>query len=278
MPDSPGPGVLTGRVALVTGAARNIGAASARAIAAAGARVFVTDIDATGLEATAAAIRAAHGPHAVATRVADLADPAAAADVVTAAVAEHGRLDVLVHAAVDRGRGRIEDLTPEQWHRAFAVNVGAATWLVREALPRLERDGGCVVLFSSVQAHGGIPGCSLYASTKGAIETLTKHLCVELGSRGIRVNAISPGAVTEDWHPRHPELPAYPLDRFGHPDEIASLVVFLASPQASWTSGSILTVDGGMTAMNPGHASARAKGWPRYRRVRSAVARRLRSR
>ncbi len=131
MSESPRSGILVGRVALVTGAASNIGAASARAIAAAGARVLATDIDGAGLEATAAAIRAAQGPGAVATWVADLADPAAAADAVTAAVAEHGRLDVLVHAAVDHGRGRIEDLTPEQWNRAFAVNVGAATWLVR---------------------------------------------------------------------------------------------------------------------------------------------------
>ena len=275
MSESPRSGILAGRVALVTGAASNIGAASARAIAAAGARVLATDINPTGLEATAAAISAAQGADAVATRVADLADPAAAADAVRATVAEHGRLDVLVHAAVDHGRGRIEDLTPTQWNRAFAVNVGAAAWLVRAALPHLELSGGSVVLFSSVQAHGGIPGCSLYASTKGAIETLTRHLCVELGPRGIRVNAISPGAVTEHRHPRHPELPAYPLGRFGHPDDVASLVVFLASAQASWISGAILPVDGGVAAIEPGYASRRAKEWPRYLRVRMAVSRLL---
>lgn len=277
MTQPPRPGILAGRVALVTGAASNIGAASARAIAAAGARVLATDIESTGLEATAAAIRQAQGPDAVATRVADLEDPAAATDVVTAAVAEFGGLDVLVHAAVDHGRGHIEHLTREQWNRAFAVNVGAATWLVRAALPHLERRGGSVVLFSSVQAHGGIPGCSLYASTKGAIETLTKHLCVELGPRGIRVNAISPGWVTEESRPGHPDLPAYPLGRSGHPDDIAPVVVFLASEESSWVSGSVLSVDGGMSSMNPGHASRAAAGSSRYRRMRMAV-RRLRRR
>lgn len=123
------------------------------------------------------------------------------------------------------------------------------------------------MLFSSVQAHGGIPGCSLYASTKGAIETLTRHLCVELGPRGVRINAISPGAVTERSRPGYRALPAYPLGRVGHPDDIASVVVFLASERTSWISGSVLSVDGGMSAMNPGHAT----GSPKFRRVRTAV-------
>lgn len=126
-----------------------------------------TDIDSAGLEATAAGIRAVHGAKSVATRVADLVDPDAAETVVTAAVAEYGGLDIVVHAAVDHERGRIEALTPEKWNRAYALNVGAVAWLVRAAHPHLERSGGTVVLFSSVQAHGGIPGCSLYGSTQG---------------------------------------------------------------------------------------------------------------
>jgi len=230
---------LTGHVALATGAAGTIGAATAHALAAAGARVLATDIDPTGLEATAAAIRAAQGSDAVATRVADLVDPAAAATVVTAAVAEYGRLDVLVHASVDHGRGGVEQLTPDQWHRTFAVNVGAVTWLVQAALPHLRCRGGSVVLFSSAPAYGGIPGCSLYGSTKGAIEALTKHLCVELAPCGSRVNAISPGWVADTpAPPGHPELSSYPVGRIGHPDDIASVVVFLASEQTSPVSRS----------------------------------------
>ena len=251
-------GVLPGRVALVTGAASNIGAATARAIAAAGGRVLATDLDPVGLDATAAQIRGVYGADAVATRVADLVDPDAARTLVEAAVAEHGRLDLVVHAAVDNTHGPIETLTPQMWNRVYAVNVAAVAWLVGAALPHLEQTGGTVVLFSSVQAQGGLADWSLYASTKGAVETLTKHLAVELGPRGIRVNAISPAWVTAQPDHDPTELPAYPLGRVGHPDEIASMVVYLASDAAAWITGSIIAVDGGMSALNPGQASRAA--------------------
>ncbi len=268
-------GVMSGRVALVTGAAGTIGAATAMGVAAAGGRVLATDVDERGLLATAATIRAANGPDAVRTRVDDLRDPTAADRLVAATVAEFGGLDVLVHAAVDEARGRLEDLTPQMWHEAYEVNVGAAVWLTRAALPHLRSGRGSVVLFSSVQAHGGLPGCSVYGSTKGAVDSLVKHLAVELGP-AIRVNAISPAWVTPDPDPDPTELPAYPLGRVGRPEEIASLVVFLASEAAGWITGSVVSADGGMSALNPGQASRNATRVILGRRWRAAVQRRLR--
>lgn len=269
------PGVLAGRLALVTGAAGTIGQATAMAVAAAGGRVLVTDIDEGRLEATAAAIRSAHGPDAVTTRVGDLRDPAAADRLVAATVAEFGGLDVLVHGAAHHTRGRLEDLTPRMWNEAYALNVGAAVWLMRAALPHLRSGHGSVVLFSSVQAQSGLPGCSVYGSTKAAVESLVKHLAVELGP-AVRVNAVSPAWVTSDPNHDPTELPAYPLGRVGRPEEIASLVVFLASDAASWMTGSVVSADGGMSALNPGQASRNATRVILGRRWRSAVGRRLR--
>ncbi|MEI7999955.1 MAG: SDR family oxidoreductase [Actinomycetes bacterium] len=259
-------GALAGRVALVTGAARNIGAASALAIAAAGGRVLATDVEPDGLAATAERLRAAHGDHAVTTRVADLADATTADDLVATCLESHGRLDVIVHAAVDEARGRVEDLTPEQHQHAFAVNVGAAAWLLRAALPHLPDDGASVVLFSSVQAHRGRWGESLYGATKAAIEGLTRHLAVELGPRRVRVNAISPGWVTETHTPSATERATYPLGRLGTMADIASVVVFLASDATSWMTGAVVNVDGGLSVRHPvdavrlGSEAARPQG------------------
>jgi NAD(P)-dependent dehydrogenase (short-subunit alcohol dehydrogenase family) len=266
-------GALAGRFALVTGAARNIGRATAVAIAAAGGRVLATDIDQVGLDDTARQIRSAFGDRAVATSVADLVDADAADQLVGAAVAAHGRLDVVVHAAVDHGRGRLEELTVEQWNRTYAINVAAAAWLVRAAVPHLARSRGAVVLFSSIQARGGLPGHSLYASTKGAIESLTRHLAAELGSQQIRVNAISPGWVMEGVPRDGLELPSYPLGRYGHPDEIAAAVVFLASDAAAWITGTVLPVDGGTHAIHPGWAARRANAPSRATRWKQRLRR-----
>ena len=264
--------VLAGRVALVTGAAGIIGAATAQAVAAAGGRVLATDIDEGGLTA----LRDVYGPEVVQTRVEDLRDPQAADRLVAATVGEFGGLDVVVHAAVDEARGLLEDLTPQMLQEAYEVNVGAAVWLMRAALPHLQPGRGSVVLFSSVQAQGGLPGCSVYGSTKGAVESMVKHLAVELGPRSIRVNAISPAWVTSDPDHDPAELPAYPLGRVGRPDEIASLIVFLASDAAAWMTGSVISADGGMSALNPGQAARNTRTAILGRRWRSAVRKRLR--
>jgi len=262
---------MDGRVALVTGAASNIGRATTLAIAAAGGSVLATDIDGPGLEATAARLRATSGDATVAVRTADLTRPEAAAELVDAAVDAFGGLDVVVHAAVDHGRARVEDQTPDQWQRAMALNVGAAAWIVGAALPHLERQRGAVVLFSSIQAQAGVPGSSLYGATKAAIEGLTRHLAVELGPRGIRVNAISPGYVPPKPVPYPTGGSAYPMMRYGTADEVAATVIFLASDAASWITGSILPVDGGISAVHPDERidPAAVTATPRWRqRVR----------
>lgn len=253
MPNLPDNGVRAGPVTLVTGAARNIGRASAIAMADAGSRVFATDIDAEGLANTVAQIEQTHGSGRVATRVVDLVDPDAPSALVTGAIGEWGRLDTIVHCAVDPARGALETWTTSQWEAAFAVNVRAAAFLVQAALPHLTAsDQASVVMLSSVHAQVTHPWCGLYATTKGALDSLTRGLAVELGPVGIRVNAIHPG-----WVPPGPTFPTaaqvtpYPLARYGRPEEIAAAVVFLTSRASAWTTGAILTIDGGSRALSP---------------------------
>lgn len=271
---------LRGRVALVTGAASNIGRACAIAMTDAGGRVLATDIDSSGLDATADRIRGAHGPGAVTTHVADLRTADAPAAIVDAAARAYGRLDIVVHAAVDHGRARIEDLTVEQWIAADAVNSRAAVFLTREAAPHLVAGGhGAIVLFSSVQARRGVVGQVCYGATKGAIEGITFHLAVELAARGVRVNAVSPCYVAPNPPPEHVELAAYPLGRFGRPEEIAATVVFLASDASSWTTGGVFEVGGGAHVVNPGLVAhevagpARATWRQRVRRIGGRIRR-----
>lgn len=253
MPNLPDNGVLAGRVALITGAARNIGRASAIALADAGAHVFVTDIDGEGLADTVAQIERVHGSERAIARVLDLADPDAPAAVVDGAVAQWGRVDTVVHSAVDLGRGTVDSWTVAQWDTAHAVNVRSAAFLVQAALPSLTAsDQASVVLLSSVHAYVTHPGCALYSTTKGALDALTRGLAVELGPAGIRVNAIHPGWVPgKRITPPPLQLAAYPLGRVGEPEDIAAAVVFLASSASAWTTGAILTIDGGSRALSP---------------------------
>ncbi|MBM3692985.1 MAG: SDR family oxidoreductase [Actinobacteria bacterium] len=198
------------------------------------------------------AVGAVGGTDAVRTVVADIAVPNTAGALVTAA------LDVLVHAAVVVDSARIDEWTVAQWDRAHAVNVRAAALLVGAAVPHLVAGRhGAVVLFSSVQAQRGLPGSALYASTKGAIESLTRHLAVELGPRGVRVNAVAPGWVPADGTPR---VTRYP--RSGRAEEVASVVVFLAADGAAWVNGAVLAVDGGVGVVHPVYASPpETVGW-----------------
>ena len=247
-------------VTLVTGAALNIGRASAIAMADAGHRIFATDVDAEGLADTVAHIERAHGSDRATARVVDLADPAAPAALVDGAVTQWGRLDTIVHCAVDRGRGAVGSWTVAQWDTALAINVRSAAFLVQAALPHLTAsDQASVVLLSSVHAQVTHQNCALYATTKGAVDSLTRGLAVELGPVGIRVNAIHPGWVPgEPATPTPVQLASYPLGRLGQPEEIAAAVVFLASSASAWTTGAILTIDGGMRALSPESSSQHA--------------------
>ena len=242
---------LQGKTALVTGASRGIGRASALALAQAGARVLVHySSSQQEADAVVAEIRKAGGK---AEKVgADLRRPDGAhalAKQVRAIVGD--RLDVLIANAGVSKSATIEDMTVEDFDSLFAVNVRAPFFLVQQLLPVLCK-GSNIILTSSLAARASVGTLSAYAATKGAVDTLVKHMAVELGSRGIRVNAVAPGVVETDMSSfakteagRDYTLSIQALKRLAQPDDIAPVVTFLASDDARWITGDILHVDGG---------------------------------
>ena len=242
---------LSGKTALVTGASRGIGRASALALARGGAQVLVHyGRGATEAEAVVAEIRNAGGhADAVATDLAAADGPHALAKQVRGIVS--GRLDILVANAGISKAAAIEDTTVEDFDTLVAVNVRAPYFLVQQLLPILGI-GSSVVLLSSLAAHASVGTLSAYAATKGAIDTLVKHFAFALGERGIRVNAVAPGVVETDMSNftktdvgRDFTLGMQALKRVAQPDDIAGAVAFLASDDARWISGDTIRVDGG---------------------------------
>jgi 3-oxoacyl-[acyl-carrier protein] reductase len=242
---------LLSRTALVTGASRGIGRATARALAAAGARVIVHYGNAAAeAESLVAEIRSAGG-HADAVG-ADLGAPDGAhklAAEVRKLVGE--RLDILVANAGVATSASIEDQTVEEFDRMFAVNVRAPFFLVQQLLPLLQ-DGSSVVLMSSLAARASVGVLPAYSATKGAIDTLVKHFAALLGPRGIRVNAVAPGVIDTDMSSfvrsdegRDYTLGIQALQRIGHADDVADVVAFLASDSARWVTGDTIQTGGG---------------------------------
>ena len=242
---------LTGKTALVTGASRGIGRASALALAKAGAQVLVHyGHGAKEAEAVVAEIRAAGGrADAIA---ADLAAPDGAHKLARQArEIIGGRLDILVANAGVSKAAPIEELTVEDFDKLFAVNVRAPYFLVQQLLP-IMCEGSSVVLVSSLAARAAVGTLSAYAATKGAVDTLVKHFAAALGARGIRVNAVAPGVVQTDMSDftktdagRNFTLGMQALQRLAQPDDIAGAVAFLASDAARGITGDTLRVDGG---------------------------------
>src|SRR6266478_2462008 len=242
---------LSGKTALVTGASRGIGRASALALARMGAQVLVHySSGVKEADAVVADIRKAGGrADAVA---ADLSTPDGAhklARQVRAIVGD--RLDILVANAGISKSATIEETTVEDFDRLFAVNVRAPFFLVQQLLPIIG-SGGSVILLSSLAAHATVGTLSAYAATKGAIDTLVKHFASVLGERGIRVNAVAPGVVTTDMSSftktdagRNATLGMQALKRLAQPADIGGVVAFLASDDARWISGDTVRVDGG---------------------------------
>src|ERR1700681_1456061 len=242
---------LSGKTALVTGASRGIGRASAMAMAQAGARVLVhygnSEKEADTVvaeirnaegraEKVSADLRQADGPHILAKRV-------------RAIVGD--RLDILVANAGISKAASIEDTRIEDFDNLFAVNVRAPFFLVQQLLPALCK-GSSIVFTSSLAAHASVGALSAYGATKGAIDTLVKHFAAALGSRGIRVNAVAPGVVPTDMSSfaktdagRKFTLGIQALKRMAQPDDIGAAIVFLASDEARWITGDTLRVDGG---------------------------------
>jgi 3-oxoacyl-[acyl-carrier protein] reductase len=242
---------LSGKTALVTGASRGIGRASALALARMGAQVLVHyGTGKSEAEAVVTEIRAGGGrADAVA---ADLAAPDGAhklAKQVRAVVGD--RLDILVANAGISKSATIEETTVEDFDRLFAVNVRAPFFLVQQLLPIMCKDS-CIVFVSSVGAHAVVGTLSAYSATKGAIDTLVKHFAAALGERGIRVNAVAPGAVATDMSSftktdagRAFTLGIQALKRLAQPDDVGDVVAFLASEEARWINGATVRVDGG---------------------------------
>jgi 3-oxoacyl-[acyl-carrier protein] reductase len=242
---------LISRTALVTGASRGIGRATARALAAAGARVIVHyGSAAREAESLVAEIRAAGG-NADAVG-ADLAAPDGAhklAAEVRKLVGE--RLDILVANAGVATAASIEDQTVEDFDRMFAVNVRAPFFLVQQLLP-LFGEGSSIILLSSLAARASVGVLPAYSATKGAIDTLVKHFGALLGPRGIRVNAVAPGVIDTDMSSfvrsdegRDYTLGIQALKRIGRADDVADVVSFLASDASRWVTGDTIQAGGG---------------------------------
>ena len=242
---------LTGKTALVTGASRGMGRASALALAAAGAQVPVHyGRGANEAGGVVAEIRKAGGrADAIAT---DLAAADGASKLARQARSIVGdRLDILVANAGVSKAATIEETTVEDFDKLFAVNVRAPFFLVQQLLPIMSK-GSSVVFLSSLAAHAVVGTAPAYAATKGAIDTLVKHFASLLGIRGIRVNAIAPGVVETDMSNfakteagRDFTLGMQALKRLAQPDDIGGVVAFLASEDARWITGDTIHVDGG---------------------------------
>jgi 3-oxoacyl-[acyl-carrier protein] reductase len=242
---------LSGKTALVTGASRGIGRASALALGKLGAQVLVHYGRAKDeAEAVAKDIRDAGGRAEIVA--ADLASPDGAhalARQVRAIVGD--RLDILVANAGVSKAATIEETTVADFDNLFAVNVRAPFFLVQQLLPILG-SGANIVLVSSLAAHASVGNLPAYAATKGAIDTLVKHFASALGERGIRVNAVAPGVVETDMSNfartdagRDFTLGMQALKRVAQPDDIGDVVAFLASPDARWVNDDTVRVDGG---------------------------------
>ena len=242
---------LTGKTALVTGASRGMGRASALALAAAGAQVLVHyGRGANEADGVVAEIRKAGGrADAIATDLAAADGPSKLAWQTRSIIGD--RLDILVANAGVSKAATIEETTVEDFDKLFAVNVRAPYFLLQQLLPVL-REGSSVILVSSLGAHTAVGTLSAYAATKGAIDTLVKYFAAALGPRGIRVNAVAPGVIDTDMsnftkteEGRAIVQGMQALKRIGQPADVAWVIAFLASDEARWITGDTIHVDGG---------------------------------
>jgi 3-oxoacyl-[acyl-carrier protein] reductase len=243
---------LASKVALITGGSRGIGAAIAKRLAADGAIVAITYVkDASAASALVKAIEL-EGGKALALQ-ADAADVEAVKNAVEKTVATFGRLDVLVNNAGTAIPKPFEEATLEEMNRVIDINIRGVYVATQAALKHMKSGGRIISIGSAVGERVAAPGLVPYAGTKGAVKMFTQALAREIGSRGITVNNIQPGPIDTELNPAAgdwavPQKAATALNRYGHVDEIAAMVAFVAGPQSSYITGANLTVDGGMNA------------------------------
>jgi 3-oxoacyl-[acyl-carrier protein] reductase len=243
---------LKGKVALVTGASRGIGAAIAKRLSEDGASVAITYAkDASAASDVVKAIEA-NGGKAIAIQ-ADAADAAAVKSAVEQAVAALGKLDVLVNNAGTAIPKKFEDTTLEELDRVIDINIRGVFVTTQAALKHMNDGGRIINIGSCVGERLMTPGLVPYSATKGAVKMFTQGLSREVGSRGITVNNVQPGPIDTDLNPAAgdwatPQKAATALDRYGRVDEVAALVAFVAGPESSYITGANLTVDGGTNA------------------------------
>jgi len=249
---------FAGMVAVVTGAARGIGRAIAEHLHARGARVILVDCDAVGVAAAAQTMRARDGAN-VKFSVADLADPEAVKALFEMVATAESRVDILVNNAGIEVDMPFEGITAELFDHVIAVNLRAPLLVCQALVPLFPASGGAIVNISSVHSDHAFPNAIPYACSKAGLVAQTRNLALELAPRHIRVNVVCPGYIdTPMWDKSlrivsdpvavaRQTAALHPLGRRGMPEDVASAVAYLASPQSIWVTGTCLVVDGGLT-------------------------------
>ena len=251
---------LAGKVALVTGGASVPGLGSATAIrfAQEGAHVVLTDVDGAGAEAVAQSIRASGGE--ATAHAHDVTSEADWDRVFAATVAAHRRVDVLVNNAGIAKLGMIADVSTADWLQQNDVNLNSVFFGTQRAVREMRRvgEGGSIINMSSVVGLVGVPGCTAYAASKGAVRLMSKTIAMETARDKIRVNSVHPGMIMTNMqtvalrdNPEQYDIiaAAIPMGHFGAPEDIANMILFLASDEARYITGAEFVVDGGMVAM-----------------------------